>query len=64
MAPHETIDYECPECHQLKVTKLDNMIRCSCGWWRMATDKDFITRDKVDYSLAKTSSRHLIKESV
>ncbi|MBD3190905.1 MAG: hypothetical protein GF308_09690 [Candidatus Heimdallarchaeota archaeon] len=30
------IEMKCPNCQQFQLTRIDNMLRCTCGWWFLA----------------------------
>ncbi|MFX1538558.1 MAG: hypothetical protein ACFFDI_30575 [Promethearchaeota archaeon] len=36
------IEYECPNCHQRQLTKVERMLRCTCGWWMSLDENETI----------------------
>ena len=36
------IKLKCPKCHSEELSKIDQMIRCTCGWWTQIDEENLI----------------------
>lgn len=43
------INYKCPNCHQDSLTKVDQMIRCTCGWWMLVEEEEITALSSYKY---------------
>jgi hypothetical protein len=47
---------KCPQCKEESLTKMGQMIRCTCGWWGHSDDiEEEVAEESVKYAQVLTS---------
>jgi DNA-directed RNA polymerase subunit RPC12/RpoP len=49
------INYKCPNCRQDNLTKVDRMIRCTCGWWMLVDDEENSSLQSYEFATVAAS---------
>ncbi|MHA1213549.1 MAG: hypothetical protein ACTSSH_13960 [Candidatus Heimdallarchaeota archaeon] len=42
--------FKCPNCYYGNLTKIDSMVRCTCGWWTQVNDEEKVPINNVEYA--------------
>ncbi len=48
------INHRCPNCHHDSLTKVDSMIRCTCGWWMHVEEEESSAIPNYEYASVVT----------
>jgi len=49
------INHKCPNCRHDSLTKVDRMIRCTCGWWMLVEEEESSTLSSFKYATVVAS---------
>lgn len=44
------INHKCPNCRNDSLTKVDCMIRCTCGWWMLVEEEERPALSSYEYA--------------
>lgn len=42
-------EFSCPNCHIGNLTKIDRMVRCTCGWWTLVEESEEVAINSNEY---------------
>ncbi|MEA2071036.1 MAG: hypothetical protein U9O98_07070 [Asgard group archaeon] len=48
------VHFVCPKCHKTKLVQVDNMIRCTCGWWSTIKEEEKSALTKSNFAVVAT----------